>query len=65
MTTSDLPRPGDRAGRTTDDTPALNTFDPFDPAVAQCPFPAFAAMRTSEPVFHLHDQAEHESGFRQ
>ena len=51
MTESTPPRPD--AGQPAHRPQALETFDPFDPALAQCPFPTYAAMRTTEPVFHL------------
>ena len=31
----------------------LGTFNPFDPAALQCPFPAYARMRSDAPVLHL------------
>ncbi|MFT6292919.1 MAG: cytochrome P450, partial [Ilumatobacter sp.] len=32
---------------------SLDTFNPFDPATLQCPFPHYAQMRTEQPVLHL------------
>lgn len=34
----------------------LTTYDPMDPAVQQCPFPHYAALRDHGPVFH-HEQS--------
>lgn len=31
----------------------LATFNPFDPATLQCPFPQYAQMRDEQPVLHL------------
>ncbi|MFK8026186.1 MAG: cytochrome P450 [Ilumatobacter sp.] len=31
----------------------LATFNPFDPAALQCPFPHYAQMREEQPVMHL------------
>lgn len=31
----------------------LATFNPFDPATLQCPFPHYAQMRDEQPVMHL------------
>jgi cytochrome P450 len=31
----------------------LGIFNPFDPAALQCPFPAYARMRSDAPVLHL------------
>lgn len=39
---------------TTDPTiPDLESFNPFDPATLQCPFPHYAAMRSSAPVHEV------------
>lgn len=35
------------------DTVDLTSFNPFDPAVQQCPFPHYAAMRVDQPVFRV------------
>jgi cytochrome P450 len=53
MTDSSPPLRDDSTGRR-NQTQTLETFDPFDPSLAQCPFPTYAAMRTTQPVFHLH-----------
>lgn len=31
----------------------LDTFNPFDPATLQCPFPHYAQMREEQPVMHI------------
>ena len=31
----------------------LQTFNPFDPATLQCPYPHYAKMRAEEPVLHV------------
>ena len=31
----------------------LAGFNPFDPAIQQCPHPYYAAMRDTTPVFHV------------